>query len=211
MDIRNEALRYLGCRGEIDSQTAKLLDRAEDELSTVTPSFCCRVMEKSECGMLLQGNDIKKHLSDCGKVIVFAATLGVAFERLIRTAEIDNLAYAVVLDAYGSAFIEAYCDKCEAELHEKTGGFFTWRYSPGYGDYPISVQSDFIRFLSADKQIGLTATENHILIPRKSVTAVIGIGEKPQQKEKRSCESCNMKETCKFRKDGQGCGCKDIT
>lgn len=206
MDIRNEALRYLGYKGEPDSQTAQLLDRAEKALSSVTPAFCCRIMEKSECGMLLQGNDIRKHLSDCERVIIFAATLGVAFEKLLRTAEIGDMAYAVVLDAYGSAFIEDYCDKCEAELHEKTGGFFTWRYSPGYGDYPVSLQSDFIRFLSADKQIGLTATENHILIPRKSVTAVIGISEKEGKSEKSSCESCNMKETCKFRKDGQGCG-----
>ena len=211
MDIKKEALRYLGYKGEPDLLTAVLAERAEKAFTAVNPAYCCRIAEKSDCGMLLQGSDIKEHLKDCERVIIFAATLGTAAEKLIRTAEVFDMAYAVVLDAYASAFIEAYCDRCEAELQEKTGGFFTWRYSPGYGDYPISVQSDFIRFLSAEKKIGLTATENHILIPRKSVTALIGIGEKPQQKEKRSCESCNMKETCKFRKDGQGCGCKDIT
>ncbi len=211
MNKRNEALRYLGYKGEPDSQTALLLDRAEKELSAVNPAFCCRIVEKSECGMLLQGNDIRKHLSDCERVIIFAATLGAVFEKLIRTAEIINMAYAVVLDAYGSAFIEDYCDRFEAVLKEKTGGFFTWRYSPGYGDYPISMQSDFIRFLSADKKIGLTATENHILIPRKSVTAIIGISKKEERSEKSSCECCNIKETCKFRKDGQGCGRKNIT
>ncbi len=211
MDIKKETLRYLGYKGEPDLLTAALLERAEKAFSAVMPAYCCCITEKSECVMLLQGSDIKEHLKDCERVIVFAATLGTAAEKLIRTAEVMDMAYAVVLDAYASAFIEDYCDRCETELHEKTGGFFTWRYSPGYGDYPISVQSDFIRFLSADKKIGLTATENHILIPRKSVTALIGISEKPQQKEKRSCESCNMKETCKFRKDGQGCGCKDIT
>lgn len=211
MNKRNEALRYLGYKGEPDPQTAQLLDRAEKAFSDIAPAFCCRVLHKSECGMLLQGNDINEHLSGCERVIVFAATLGAAAERLIRTAEISDMAYAVVLDAYASAFIEDYCDKCEKELNEKTGGFFTWRYSPGYGDYPVSVQSDFIRFLSADKQIGLTATENHILIPRKSVTAVIGISKKEEQSEKSGCDSCNMRETCKFRKDGQGCGRKNIT
>ncbi len=211
MNIKNEALRYLGYKGEPDSQTALLLDRAEKAFSGITPAFCCRVLHKSECGMLLQGNDIKKHLKSCERVILFAATLGTAAERLIRTAEISDMAYAVVLDAYASAFIEDYCDKCEKELNEKTGGFFTWRYSPGYGDYPISVQSDFIRFLSADKQIDLTSTENHILIPRKSVTAVIGISEKEKQSEKSGCDSCNIRETCKFRKDGQDCGRKNIT
>lgn len=211
MNIRNEALRYLGYKGEPDTQTALLLDKAEKAFSDITPAFCCRVLHKSECGMLLQGNDIRKHLSDCERVIIFAATLGAAAERLIRTAEISNMAYAVVLDAYANAFIEDYCDKCEEELHRKLQGFFTWRYSPGYGDYPISAQADFIRILSADKQIGLTATENHILIPHKSVTAIIGVSEKGIQSQKSSCDSCNMKDTCKYRKDGQGCGCKNIT
>ena len=211
MDIKKETLRYLGYRGEPDELTASLLERCDKAFSEVTPAYCCKVLPKSECEILLQGNDINEHLEGCAKVIVFAATLGAASEKLIRTAEISDMAYAVVLDAYASAFIEDYCDRCEEELRCKTGGFFTWRYSPGYGDYPISVQSDFIRFLSADKQIGLTATENHILIPRKSVTAIIGISENGMQDEKYGCDSCNMRETCKYRKDGQSCGRKNIT
>lgn len=206
MNIKNEALRYLGYRGEPDLQTAQMLERAEKALTEITPAFCFRVVEKSECGKLLQGNDIKNHLSECGKVIIFAATLGAAVDKLIRAAEISDMAYAVVLDACASAFIEDYCDKCEKKLHEDIDGFFTWRFSPGYGDFPISSQADFIRFLSADKRIGLTATEKYILIPRKSVTAVIGVGEKPGKAEKIGCESCNMKDTCKYRKDGQSCG-----
>ena len=206
MNIKKEALRYLGYKGEPDCATASLLERSEKAFSEITPAFCFRVMLKEECGILLAGNDIKKHLDGCGRVIIFAATLGNQAERLIRTAEVSDMAYAVVLDAYASAFIEDFCYKCEKQMHHKTGGFFTWRYSQGYGDYPIPLQSEFIRFLSADKQIGLTSTESHILIPRKSVTAIIGISEQDIKKQKHSCESCNMKETCKYRKDGQSCG-----
>ncbi len=206
MDIRTEALRYLGYKGAPDEVTVKLLERAENAFTEIRPAHCWKVAEKGDCGMLLKGNDIKKHLEGCDRVIIFAATLGADADRLIRTAEITDMAYAVVLDAYASAFIEDYCDRCQSELQEKLGGFFTWRYSPGYGDYPISAQADFIRFLSADKQIGLTATESHILIPRKSVTAVIGISENHQHKEKDGCESCNMCDRCNFRKEGKSCG-----
>ncbi len=206
MDIRNEALRYLGYKGSPDSQIALLLDRAERAFSEINPAFCFMVTEKSDCGTLLQGKDIEKHLSECEKVIVFAATLGTQADKIIRTAEISDMAYAVVLDAYASAFIEDYCDRCENMLHESISGYFTWRFSPGYGDFPISLQSDFIRFLSADKKIGLTATEKHILVPRKSVTAVIGVSEKTDNREINGCDSCNMKDMCKYRKDGQGCG-----
>ena len=207
MNIKNEALRYLGYKGEPDNITALLLERAEKAFSEIAPAFCYKVMHKEECERLLSGGDIRNHLRGCEKIIIFAATLGIAAERLIRTAEVSDMAYAVVLDAYGSAFIENFCDKCEKEMKERTGGFFTWRYSPGYGDYPISLQSEFIRFLSADKQIGLTVTENHILIPRKSVTAVIGISDNNPIAEKSGCDSCGMKETCNYRKDGQDCGC----
>lgn len=207
MDIKKEALRYLGYKGNPDEQTEKLLEQAEKALETaVKPSFCWRVFDKSECGHILIGDDIKKHLAGSEKIILFAATLGISAARLIRAAEISNMAYAVVLDAYASALIEDYCDKCEEEMKEKSGGSYTWRYSPGYGDYPISLQGEFIRILSADKHIGLTATENHILIPGKSVTAIIGITDAERDKSRNKCDSCNMKETCRLRKEGLGCG-----
>ena len=212
MDIKKEALRYLGYRGEPDEQTVSLLLCAEKEFSEkAAPSFCWRLMAKSECEHLLTGGDIKNHLKDSENVILFAATLGAAADRIIRAAEISDMAYAVVADAYASALIEDYCDRCEKIMQEKAGGNFTFRYSPGYGDYPISVQSSFIKALSADKQIGLTATENHILLPRKSVTAVIGITEKQREENRNKCESCNMKNKCLLRKDGSDCGHQDTT
>lgn len=206
MDIKAEALRYLGYKGNPDEQTEKLLSDAETAFSKLKPSFCWRVFEKKECEHILTGHDIKNHLISSEQIILFAATLGTDADRLIRIAEINNMAYAVVLDSYASAFIEAYCDSCEEEMLRETGGSFTWRYSPGYGDYPISLQNEFIKLLSADKKIGLTATENHILVPRKSVTAVIGITEDKREEKRNKCESCNMKDTCRLRKGGQNCG-----
>ncbi|MBQ7835156.1 MAG: 5-methyltetrahydrofolate--homocysteine methyltransferase [Ruminiclostridium sp.] len=207
MDIKKEALRYVGYKGEPDEQTLTLLLKAEKELlSSAQPAFCWRVMDKSECISILTGNDIQKHLSGCEKIILFAATLGANADRVIRTAEISNMAYALIADAYASAMIEDYCDRCEQEMNEKTGGNYTWRFSPGYGDYPISKQSEFVSILSADKHIGLTVTDNHILIPRKSVTAVIGITDVKRDENRNKCESCNMKNTCVLRKDGTDCG-----
>lgn len=206
MNIREEALRYLGYKGFVDEQTEKLLSDAEAALKVLKPSFCWRVFEKKECTHILIGEDINKHLQNSESIILFAATLGVEADRLIRTAEIENMAYAVVLDSYASAFIESYCDSCEKEMQIKTGGNYTWRFSPGYGDYPIFVQSQFISMISADKNIGLTATENHILVPRKSVTAIIGITDSIREEKRNKCEFCSMNETCRLRKEGKNCG-----
>ena len=206
-DVKKEALRYLGYRGrEPDEATAELLDKAYDELSAqVSPHYCCKICGKSDASALIRGSDIDRHLSYSSRVIFFAATLGSGADKVIRTAEIRNMAYALILDALASAFIEDYCDTAEKEMHDKAGGFFTWRFSPGYGDYPIDVQPDIIRFLNADKQIGLTVTESNILIPRKSVTAVIGVSDTEQKKGIRGCATCSMRDRCSFRAGGMPC------
>lgn len=50
-----------------------------------------------------------------------------------------------------------------------------WRYSPGYGNLDISIQRELLKSLDAERTIGLTASSHNILIPRKSVTAIIGV------------------------------------
>lgn len=206
-DVKSEALRYLGYRGTPpDEATAALLDKAYDELSrAVSPLSCHKIVQKQDLRSLLKGDDIEAHLKNSERVILFAATLGSGADRLIRTAEIRNMAYALVLDALASALIEEKCDMLERELRETVSGHFTWRFSPGYGDYPIDVQQDIIRYLSADKLIGLTVTENSILIPRKSVTALIGVSENEQSKGVRGCATCSLRETCSFRRAGNTC------
>lgn len=207
MDVKKETLRYLGYgSSQPDEATERLLIRAIGELENCgSEKYCYKVLSKSECSSILKGKDIHKHLEGCERVILFAATLGIEADRLIRKAEISDMAYAVVLDAAASAFTEEYCDKTEKEINRLTGGYFTFRFGLGYGDFPISLQKDFIRILSADKLIGLTANESGILIPRKSVTAVIGISDRPLNPERERCEICSMKETCKFRKEDKRC------
>ncbi len=206
--VISEALRYLGYRGhEPDAATAELLEKGYAELAAAAvPKYCCRLADKNDVPDLLKGEAIKKHLAKSGRVIFFAATLGSAADAVIRRAEITNMAYALVLDALASAMTEEFCDKAENEMKTKFPGSFTWRFSPGYGDYPIELQPDMIRFLNADKLIGLTATESNILIPRKSVTAVIGVSDGEQDKALRGCAVCGMRENCRYRKDGGHCG-----
>ncbi len=207
-DVKSEALRYLGYRGHTpDETTAALLDRGYEELTAAAVMRSChKIVSKSEAAPLLIGDDIAAHLAKSDRVIFFAATLGSAADGVIRRAEIANMAYALILDALASAMTEEFCDRIEREIAAATEGFLTWRYSPGYGDYPISVQPELIRFLNADKLIGLTATESDILLPRKSVTAVIGVSDNEQERKVRGCAVCNLREKCQFRKDGGHCG-----
>ena len=73
----------------------------------------------------------------------------------------------------------------------------TTRFSPGYGDFDIAHQKDIIRLLNCDRRIGLTLTGGYMLIPSKSVTAVIGFTEEKIHNEGK-CMQCAEK-LCEFR------------
>ena len=113
-------------------------------------------------------------------------------------------------DALLEAKEESYKLKLETEkeIKEKINkdNFMTWRFSPGYGDLPITLQREFVRVTDAEKRIGLTVNEGGILLPRKSVTAIIGLSKEPIPKQRRGCAYCNMNKTCQFRRGGTHCG-----
>ena len=214
---RAEAFRYMGHKGGAlpESMTA-LADECEQRLlAAVAPKFVYSLfdIEHTENGvavsgtpLALKGRDISAHLKDCQRCVLFAATLGTGADTVIRGYESAAMEKAVIADCMASAAIEQVCDLAEAEIREKLPEMhFTWRFSPGYGDLPLDVQRDFLNVLNAPKRIGLTVTENLILIPRKSVTAVIGVSEREIPKGRRGCAVCGMRDKCEFRKNGTHC------
>ena len=60
--------------------------------------------------------------------------------------------------------------------------------------------------LDASRRLGLTVTESCLLNPVKSVTAVIGLSDRPQAARIRGCGYCRMRESCALRKGGRHCG-----
>ena len=60
--------------------------------------------------------------------------------------------------------------------------------------------------LDAPRKIGLTTGDSCLLVPSKSVTAVLGISDNPIERRKRGCAICSMKGKCRFRRNGEHCG-----
>ncbi len=214
---RREVLQYLSWRGsEIPADVDAMIDTAmEDTLRAIRPKYTwkkSRIERREglflpELGLSLPGKDARALLADCGSCILFAATLGAEMERLINSAQARDLSRAILLDCCGSAAIEAVCDRVEETLHGVyPDAFFTDRFSPGYGDLPLELQYRLTAVLDTSRQIGLTLTDTCILIPRKSVTAIIGLADRPQTKRFRGCAYCSMFERCAYRKAGKSCG-----
>lgn len=216
MDI-NEILRYMGCPPEQAApQTRTLAEQAAVQMEqTARPRSVFRESGLSitgdgvllESGLLLPGRDLAQHLAGCDRAVMLAVTLSAQADTLIRRAESRDMAQALALDCAAAALVEEVCDRLEADIFTKYPGcYFPFRFSPGYGDLPLSVQSGLLTLLDAPRKIGLCANENHILTPRKSVTALIGISREPVDRAVRSCQSCPGREGCQYRKSGGHCG-----
>ena len=203
-----EAVRYLGGAGIAlsDAMNALLDDCERELLRAVDAKYLYRMIDLP-CGELTQGQDIKNHLAGCNRAAVLCATLGAGVDRLLRVSKISDMSRAVVLDSLAAAAIEQVCDEVErriaAEVPER---YFTFRFSPGYGDYPLETQKQLLRLLDAPRKIGLSLSESLLLTPVKSVTAVIGLSDRPIPRGKRGCAICSLRETCAYRRKGMHCG-----
>lgn len=211
----NEVLLYLGYRGQdMDARLQQQIRACiETVQKTAKPRLAYRILPVTDGeikDLPLNGNDIRELLKDCHSAVVMAATLGSESENLLRREQIKDMANAVIMDSAQSAAIENVCNNFEEDLlkeleaqQPKEPIYQTDRYSPGYGDLSLEAQSSIIQILDAPKRIGLTLTETNLMIPRKSVTCIIGISHTKQTRRKRGCESCNLFRTCPYRKEGR--------
>ena len=209
----HEALRYLGYRGkEPDPLTLQLVCRCMAELEG---RITCRWV-RERFPLSIQGNkvtvgplvmtsrNLAKHLQGCSEVVLFAATLGVGADQLLQKYEKLDVARAAVVQACGASLIEEYCDRCQEELAQQLRPEGLWqrsRFSPGYGDLSLEHQPLLLELLQAPKRIGLTCTDSQMLLPTKSVTAIIGLTHKETPNHcQKGCSQCPMA-SCPFRKE----------
>ncbi len=212
---RSEVLRYIGYSGqemseELEGKIAEVMDKTSDAATprVIVASFDISDGWSESLKKIFIGEDIKKHLEGCKEVLLMGATLGSGVDRAIHIEEMRDPIASLIMDSSGSTLIEAVCDTFEANLrkqYQEQGKYLTTRFSPGYGDVPLAVQNDFGQVIEA-RRIGLTMTPEHIMIPRKSVTAIIGVADHPLKKRKKTCMDCNLHESCRFRKMGVVCG-----
>ncbi len=126
----------------------------------------------------LTGNSITNHLSNCRNVALLAVTIGQAIEDQISNHfSSGDYTAGLLLDAAATTAVENLADQVNNLIDSqaaKDGYTTTWRFSPGYGDWDVTIQQTLLLALNA-KAIGLTATESMMLSPRKSITAAIGL------------------------------------
>ena len=123
---------------------------------------------------------------------VFVATAGKDYEqrRDALKAEGDILSeYA--LDAIGSAIAVRMGEYVEAQLERKLGHVrFSHHLSPGHCNWPVADQQKLFH-LMGENPCGVTLSDSFLMYPVKSLSGIIGIGERVRQIAN-NCDVCPM-------------------
>ncbi|MBR2926846.1 MAG: Vitamin B12 dependent methionine synthase activation subunit [Clostridia bacterium] len=179
---RGEVLRYLRAResGEVDALIEDCLAECEGALTGAGVCYCRAELRFENgfaviFGQTIESHDLARALAGCREVLLLGATVGVGMDRLIAKYSRLCPSRALCLDAIGDERIEALCDAFCAQMQQKTGSTLGMRFSPGYGDLPLSYQRELFAILDCPRKIGLTLGESLLMSPSKSVTALVGI------------------------------------
>jgi hypothetical protein len=119
---------------------------------------------------------LAKVLKRSAYVSVLAATIGPRLDQRVEGLTQQEPTLAFLLDRVGGWMADYMAWKIDEriEAEAKRAGFGrTMRYSPGYGDFSLSCQPLLLQKVGGSR-IGLNLTEGFLLVPQKSVTALIG-------------------------------------
>jgi cobalamin-dependent methionine synthase I len=127
--------------------------------------------------MELPGENISRRFEGSSRISCMAATCGPeAMEWKEEFHRRGELTKEVMADAILSELADQLIEDLNKILSREAvmkGYGLTMRYSAGYGDFPLSFQKILLDFLGA-QEIGIHLNSSYIMIPEKSVTAVVG-------------------------------------
>ena len=163
------------------------------------PEFCFFVTR--ELPDFDMGKIIMNQLRGAEGYALFIATCGEAFERFQQQLKAEgDMVRVFIADAMGSVIAEKCADEMEKNLQlsiDKLGWKHTNRFSPGYCGWHVSQQQLLFPLFNG-QTCGVTLTDSSLMLPIKSVSGIIGVGEKVRRLDY-TCGLCNF-EKCYKRK-----------
>ncbi len=212
---KDEVCHHLGYQKDHspNSSISSLIDEEMDEAyQLIQPSCFYQLMDIRgvhepqvilEDGLTITSAVLSWVLTNCHKVSVFMTTIGEGLEdRVAQLMGDGKILKATVLDALGSGAAEktaCYLEERLSELAAADGSVITLRYSPGYCDWDITQQR--VLFQAMDSApLTVSLTEECLMVPRKSVSGIIGIGRADNKIIRHSpCRFCT-KRNCPSRR-----------
>ena len=175
-----EVLRYLNVKEPDEALLSLVYDCIEQCRRVIMPKAVyvkCPVSingKTVDLGELrMDSQKLSVFLDGANEAYVFVATLGAMADREVNKYLRAEPSRGVILNAVMIAFVEEFCDKLNGYLLGVDAS--TKRFSPGYGDLALEYQKEVLKLLNAEKNVGITLTDTYLMVPTKSVSAIVGI------------------------------------
>ncbi len=188
---RREVLRFMGYRGQeltseidarIDEGIARMLElarpRASWSIFDLAEPGAEGTIRLEGCALELTGSAIARHLDGAVACAVMAVTVGMDVERELKRLSATDAVMQVIFDAAGTVAVEEAAAACQKSIIAEAaarGLYANARFSPGYGDLPLAVQPVLLASVDAQRRLGITLTDSLLMVPTKSITALMGI------------------------------------
>jgi hypothetical protein len=155
-----------------------------------------------ETGTALTGSLVTQQLGGAQRVVVAVCTIGSDLENAVTYLLGQDPTYALALDGLGNAAMEnlaqQVCGRIEARAQSE-GWSATTPLSPGNPEWPVDVGHQEIFSLLDPSEAGVMFTSGGMMVPKKSISFIVGIGTDVSQVG--TCNVCSLKETCRYRHD----------
>lgn len=157
-----------------------------------------------EDGIVFSSKRLPRYLKGATRLYIFVATIGDKLETAsTKSMSRDDVLRGYLFDGIGSLAAESLAENLEKALRKyyaERGESVSMRFSPGYCDWPTGEQRILQKAVDFTKA-GVRLTETCMMVPRKSISAVIGIAPRGIFTKTRSpCHVCTLKD-CDHRRD----------
>ena len=152
--------------------------------------------------LVVQSSLLPSLLAEAKELAAVVVTIGPGLEKQVTdyTSQGEPLR-GLLLDGIGSAAVDSLArEVCKLMAGEASSRGYqaSSPISPGMPGLPITEQWPLLEMVPA-REIGVSLTPAGVMVPRKSVSMVIGIG--PQMKtwtRAEVCARCHLRETCPY-------------
>jgi hypothetical protein len=149
---------------------------------------------------ILSGPLIQQHLATASQVCIMICTIGPQLEEIsseiMNTEPLNSLA----LEGVGTAAVESLANQVCCYFEDqatKTGLSTSIPLSPGMVGWSVNPGQRQIFTILDGKSIGVELNTNDMMIPRLSLTQVIGFGDSFNFTGK-ACDYCSLQDTCRY-------------
>jgi hypothetical protein len=153
--------------------------------------------------MALHSSLLASALSDVGELVVAVCTIGPKLEKQVtKYLDGNEPLRGLLLDGIGSAAVDSLTQEvCKLIQDEALSRSYQTSspYSPGHPGFPITEQWPLFQLVPTG-EIGVSLAASALMVPRKSVSMVIALGEQVSvHKRGEVCTHCNLNKTCHYR------------